>query len=217
MTTPISPKSARMLACMLALGAVPSVQAQEPEEEEAEEAPTPQTDASLAPPWKPRFGAVLDVGAPTGVGVSALVHPLRWLRVQLGATRNTLGFGVRGGTSIIPLELFISPTLDLEVGHVFKADYGKLLSQWKDAPTTSATNLREVGYSYGSASLGLQFSPSAYVTLFGGVGISAWSFQVGEAKDFIRDAESDPDITAKPVTINLTSPALRLGLLVSFE
>jgi hypothetical protein len=217
MTTPISPEFARMLACMLALGATPSVRAQEPEEAEEEETPAPQTDAALTPPWKSRFGAVLDVGAPTGVGVSGLVHPLRWLRVHLGATRNTLGFGVRGGTTVIPLELFVSPTLDLEVGHVFKADYNKLLSQWKGQPVTSATNLREVGYSYGSASLGLQFSPSAYVTLFGGVGISAWSFRVDEARDFIREAEGNPDITAKPVTLNLTSPALKLGLLVSFD
>jgi hypothetical protein len=217
MSTPIIPKSARLLACMLALGALPSARAQEPEEEEAQETPTPQTDASLAPPWKPRFGAVLDVGAPTGVGVSALVHPLRWLRVHLGATRNTLGFGVRGGATIIPLELFVSPLLELEVGRVFKADYGKLLSQWKDEPTTSATSLREVGYSHGSASLGLQYSPSPYVTLFGAVGISAWSLQVNEARDFIREAESDPDIIARPVTLNLTSPTLKLGLLVSFD
>jgi hypothetical protein len=159
----------------------------------------------------------LDVGAPDGVGASALVHPLRWLRVHLGATRNTLGFGVRGGSSFIPLELFVSPTLDLEVGHVFKADYDKLLSQWRGEPATSATRIREVAYSHGSASLGLQFSPSRYVTLFGNLGLSAWSFQVKEARDFIRDAESNPDITAKPVTLNLTSPAAKLGLLVYFN
>lgn len=217
MTTPIIPRYARLLACMLALGATPGARAQEQEETEAEETPTPQTDAAVAPPWKSRYGAVLDVGAPSGVGLSGLVHPLRWLRVHLGATRNTLGFGVRGGTSFIPLELFVSPTLDLEVGHVFNADYDRLLSQWKGQPVTTATNLRQVGYTYGSASLGLQFSPSEYVTLFGGVGISAWSFRVTEAKDFIEEAESNPDIIAKPVTLNLTSPAVKLGLLVSFD
>jgi hypothetical protein len=40
---------------------------------------------------------------------------------------------------------------------------------------------------------------------------------VDEARDFIREAEGNPDITTKPVTLNLTSPALKLGLLVSFE
>ncbi|HEX8822604.1 MAG TPA: autotransporter outer membrane beta-barrel domain-containing protein, partial [Archangium sp.] len=79
-----------MLACMLALGATPGARAQEQEEAESEEVSPSQTvapsdpNATLAPPWKPRLGMALDVGAPDGVGVSALVHPLRWLRVNLG-------------------------------------------------------------------------------------------------------------------------------------
>src|SRR5688572_24712418 len=114
MTTGIIQRYARMLACMLALGATPSARAQEQEEAELEETPSQPVapsdpDATLAPLWKPRLGMALDVGAPDGVGASALLHPLRWLRVHLGATRNTLGFGVRGGSSFIPLELLVSP------------------------------------------------------------------------------------------------------------
>jgi hypothetical protein len=217
-----SARCTRALACILALMVAPDVQAQEEEEEEDTDFPAStkapsNPDAPNIPPWKTRFGVKVDAGAPDGVGAAALVHPMRWIRAHAGATRNTLGFGVRGGVSLIPLELLVAPTLDVDIGHYFNADYGKLLTRLHGQPTPAATRIRGVGYTQASASIGLEFSPSRSVTLFGNVGISYWSMRVNDVDAFIRDAVDDPGITAKPLSLSLTSPAVKLGLIVYFN
>ncbi len=201
---------------MLVLGAVPSARAQTPEDPDFP-VTAPTSDAPVLPPWKTRFGALVDAGAPDGVGASALMRPWRWVRVHAGAAKNSLGFGVRGGLSFTPLELYVSPTLDFEGGRYFNADYDKLLSQLRGQPTTTATGIQDVGYNFVSTRVGLEFSPSRYVTLFGGVGLSWWFIRVGDVKSFIRDAEGDAEITAKPLDLRITSPALKLGLIVYFN
>ncbi len=216
-------KGAPALACVLALGMAPGAWAQElPEEEDAEEeavlAPGDAMDARPAPPWQTRLGMVVDVGAPDGIGAAVLVRPLRWLRLHVGGTINSLGQGVRGGASLIPLELLVSPSLNVDVGHFFNADHEQLLARLRgESPTSGSSPVQGGGYDYASASLGLEVSPWRYVTFFGQVGLSYWSFRVDDVETFIGDAEGDPDITAKPLSLRLTSPAVKLGLLVYFN
>lgn len=215
---------ARALTCLLMLAVTPSVRAQQDEdadipasEMEGTVATPAPTDPDAAPPWKTRFGMRLVAGAPEGIGAAALIHPRRWLRAHVGATRNNLGFGARGGMSLLPLELLIAPVLELEYGYYFNADYEELLTQLHGRPTTPTTAIREVGYHQVSGSLGLEFSPARYVTFFGGVGISYWFIEVGTAKDFIREAGEDPELTARPLNIGLSSPVAKLGLLIYFN
>ncbi len=201
---------------MLVLGGVSSARAQPPEDPDAptdtpEGVTVSNPDAPVLPPWKTRFGAMVDAGAPEGLGASALMRPWRWLRVHAGAAKNSLGFGVRGGLSFTPLELLISPTLDFEGSHYFNADYDKLLTQLRGQPTTTATGIHDVGYNSVSTRLGLEFSPSRYVTLFGGVGLSWWFIQVDDVKSFIRDAAEDPDITAEPLDSPNHQPGAEAG------
>ncbi|PTL84237.1 hypothetical protein [Vitiosangium sp. GDMCC 1.1324] len=226
MRTAVNPRGggARALTCLLVLAAAPLARAQGQEDTDTPAAESEGTvstpapaDPDAAPPWNTRFGARLVAGAPEGLGVAALIHPRPWLRAHVGATRNTLGFGVRGGLDLIPIQLFITPSLGLEYGHYFKADYNKLLTQLHGEPTTAATGIREVGYDQLSAHLGLELSPSRYVTLFGGVGISYWFIGGNDVKSFIRESENDPDITARPLTLGLSSPVAKLGLILYFN
>jgi hypothetical protein len=217
----------RVLACMLALGAAPGVRAQVPEEpdftEESEEplpspgAPAHDADAPPTPPWKNRWGVLLDGSAPEGVGASALMQPTRWGRVYAGPAMNSLGFGLHAGATFVPLQLLVSPTLDINVSHYFKADYDKLLTQLRGQPSTAATNIRDIGYNQVTARFGLEFSPFRQLTLFGGVGLSYWYLQVNGAESFIEEATENQDITSKPLAIHLFSPALKLGFIVFFN
>jgi hypothetical protein len=218
-------RCARALTCLLMLAVSPGVRAQQdPEDTDTPDSetedpvatPTP-TDPDAAPPWKTRFGMRLVAGAPEGIGASALLHPRRWLRAHVGATRNNLGLGARGGLSLLPLELLISPVLEVEYGYYFNANYEELLTQLHGQPTTPATGIRKVGYHQVSGSVGLEYSPTRYVTFFGGVGISYWFIEVGNAKDFIREATDEPELTARPLNLGLSSPVAKLGFLVYFN
>ncbi len=230
MTTTVDPRSggvwrARALAWLLMLTMAPGARAQQdPEDLDTPDAETEgtvvtpvTTDPDAAPPWQTRFGVRLAAGPPEGVGLAAVIHPRRWMRAHVGATRNTLGFGARGGVSLIPLELTISPLLELEYGYYFNADYEKLLTQLHGQPTTPATGIRRVGYHQVAGSVGLQYSPWRYVTLFGGVGISYWFIEVANTRAFISEAEEDPEITSRPLNLGLSSPVAKLGLLIYFN
>lgn len=216
---------ARALTCLLMLAVSPGARAQQdpedvdiPASEQEETVATPApTDPDAAPPWKTRFGMRLVAGAPEGLGIAAIIHPRRWARAHVGATRNNLGFGARGGLSLIPLDLLISPVLELEYGYYFNADYEKLLTQLHGQPTTPATGIRHVGYHQVSGSVGLEFSPARYVTFFGGVGISYWFIEVRNTRDFILEATDGLELTARPLNIGLSSPVAKLGLLIYFN
>ncbi len=215
MTQALTPNTSWALAlvCTLTLLA-PRAHAEPQAAEATSPPPTAPADAPQAPGWKLRFGVLADVGAPDGIGAAAVVRPLRWLRLDLGATTNTIGFGVRGGATLIPLDWFITPTLSVDAGHYFNADYNQLLSRLGVAE--SSTLIQDVGYDYASATLGLEMQPASFLSIFLQAGLAYWSIRVDSVEDFIQDAVNDPDITARPLSLRLTTPTLKLGLIVYF-
>lgn len=220
---PIARRAPGVLALLgaLALG-TPQARAQEPEETDPADAEPGvavpvQVDPDAAPPWRTRIGGRLVAGAPDGVGLSVLIHPRPWLRAHAGAARNGLGFGVRAGVDLIPLSLTVAPSLTLEYAHGFRADYDRLLDRLHGQDVSPATTIREVAYDQLGASVCLEYSPSRYVTLFGGVGISYWFIGVSDVRTFVGDAVDDPALTSSPLLLGLSSPVARVGLILSFD
>ncbi len=124
------------------------------------------------PVW-PRLGVLFDVGFPDGFNIALTLRPLYWLRIHAGGSHNLVGFGVRGGASIVPLRGWISPSLVVEGGHFFEAGVDGILSGLVDAVDGD-----EFSYSYGNIHLGLE------------MGTRQWSF-------FIHGGFSIIDINAK--------------------
>lgn len=186
-----------VLACALALGASTEARAED-------EAPA---DGAL-------WGLMVDVGAPDGIGASAVVKPFSGLRLHAGATTNTVSFGVRGGASLLPLSTFVAPSLNLDVGHYFGGDYNKLLERFGGSPDSGSTLIRDVAYNYASATLGLNVGPAHSWTLFLNLGLSYWAFSVNDMQEFLQ--ESDPDVTSTPLQVRFTSPSFKLGFIYYF-
>ncbi len=162
-----------------------------------------------------KFGVMVDVGAPDGIGASGVVKPLSWLRLHAGVTTNTISFGLRGGVSLLPLSTFVAPSLNAEAGHYFGGDYNKVLERFGGTAGNS-TLIRDVSYDYASASLGLNIGPADSWTILLNVGLSYWAFSVDDTQAFLQEQTGDPDITSSPLKVRFTSPSLKLGFIYYF-
>jgi hypothetical protein len=211
--SPLSGQGAA-LACVLALTTGMQAQAQDSSASappEVEAAPSPSEASN-----KLGLGVMLDVGAPDGVGVSAVIRPVRWLRLNAGLTTNTLSIGVRGGLSLVPLSTFVSPSINLDVGHYFDANYNDLVDRVGGIPLKTTAPIDDVGYNYGGASVGLEVGKPDRFVFSLRVGLAHGSMTIEDAEQLLKDVTGDPDITAKPLTLRFTTPAVKLGFLLYF-
>jgi hypothetical protein len=200
------------LTAVLVLGVGVEARAQDSTSSDPSSA-DPQAEA---PGDKFGLGVMLDVGAPDGVGVSAVVRPVRWLRINAGLTTNTLSLGVRGGISLVPLTAFITPSINLDLGHYFDANYNELVDRFGGIPLQTRAPINDVGFNYGGASLGLEFGKPERFSVSLRVGMSRGSLVIDDAQQLLQDVTGDPDITAKPLTFRFTTPAVKLGFLLYF-
>jgi hypothetical protein len=106
-----------------------------------------QASANLA-----HFGLQLEVGAPSGASAALVVRPWKLLRFHGGATWNYVGFGVKGGVTLLPYHGAFVPTLGIEGGLYPGADASRLVKG-----TIEKTLLADVSYAYLDASVGLEF------------------------------------------------------------
>lgn len=202
-----------MLACVLALGASASAQAQD---STPPPTPAPQVEAPADTGNSIKLGVMLDVGAPDGVGVSAVLRPAPWLRLNAGVTTNTLSLGVRGGISLVPLSTFVSPSINLDLGHYFDANYNELVNRFGGIPLKTSAPIDDVGYNYGGASLGLEMGKPERFSFSLRVGLAHGSLLIEDAERLLKDVTGNPDITAKPLAFRFTTPSVKLGFLLYF-
>jgi hypothetical protein len=201
------------LACVLALGTGAQALAQD-SSASADSAPLSAMEAPSDAANKFGLGAQLDVGAPDGVGISAVLRPARWLRVNAGLTTNTLSLGVRGGITLVPLSSFISPSISLDVGHYFNADYNEFIDRLGNLPLQTTVPIEDVDYNYGGASVGLEIGKPDRFSFYLRVGLARGSMTIDDAEGLLKEVTGDPDITARPLTLRFTAPSLKVGFLL---
>jgi len=184
------------------------------------DAPRAEAPPAAAPAVDPEaplhFGLMADVGLPDGAGLSAVYRPLSWLRVNAGLTYNLLGFGVRGGVSLIPFYFFITPSLNLEVGHYFESNATGILQQVLPQVDLSQGGdaLRRVTYDYGNAQVGLEIGSARRFIFFLRGGISYLQSNVTGFEQALQNASGDATLTAQPLKVRATFPSVKLGFLL---
>ncbi|MBZ4419317.1 hypothetical protein K8638_22835 [Myxococcus sp. RHST-1-4] len=186
-----------LLTCLLALAASVPAYAQDGAE-----------------PQLRRFGLLLDAGAPHGVGLSAVLRPLPWLRLQAGPTTNSLSFGLRGGVSILPFQTFIAPSLNAEAGHYFGSDYNEVVDWLGATPSRTSAAIKDVTYDYVSGSIGLEVGSASRFNFFLHLGLSYVALNVDDASALLQDATDDPDVTARNLAVRATVPSVKVGFLL---
>ncbi|WP_342376307.1 hypothetical protein NVS55_34220 [Myxococcus stipitatus] len=161
-----------------------------------------------------RFGLLVDAGAPHGIGLSAVLKPLPWLRLQAGPTTNTLSLGVRGGLSILPFQTFIAPSLNAEAGHYFGSDYNDVVDWLGSKPTPATAAIRDVSYNYVAGSVGLEVGAASRFNFFLHLGLSYVRLGVDDASALIEEATNESNITARNLRLTATIPSVKVGFLL---
>ncbi len=163
-----------------------------------------------------RFGLMLDAGAPHGIGVSAVLKPIHWLRLQAGPTTNTLSFGLRGGLSILPMQTFLAPSFNVEAGHYFGSDYNEVVDWLGATPSSRSAAIRDVTYNYVTGTVGLEVGAASRFNFFLHVGLSYVRAGVDDASALLQDVTEDPDVTARNLSVRATMPSVKLGFILYF-
>jgi hypothetical protein len=103
--------------------------------------------AALAPARHPILGVAVDAAFPDGLGVSLLVMPLDFLRLEAGGLSNGVGLGVRGGATLVafPRSPF-RPTLGVEAGYTWGGTGMWAMEYITDATLRAALSNLTVGF-----------------------------------------------------------------------
>jgi hypothetical protein len=105
-------------------------------------------------------GLGFDGGAPGGGGLTLLVRPLWWLRMNGGLAWNYAGFGYRGGFTLAPAQWAVTPTLNIDAGQYLSGDANKIVTVTDTnavAATAERSLLSKAKYTFATAQIGLEF------------------------------------------------------------
>jgi len=167
------------------------------------------------------FGIILDVGIPDGGALGILYRPASFLRISGAATYNAVGFGARGGITLVPFHFAITPTVTVEGGHYFAADATPLVRQAFNDPTITSPALQAVAYDYVNAHLGLEIGSPQHFMFFlrgGGSYIQSTIKNSGQVLQQLGGTGGTPDPTLEvgDLKITLTVPSVKLGIIAFF-
>jgi hypothetical protein len=163
-------------------------------------------------PW---LGAQLDLGVPAGVGLSAVLRPLPWLRLQGGPAYNTIAWGGRGGISLGWFPSTFTPTLTLEGGAFAEGDATSIASNFAKLGVLGSGVAKQFNYGFGSALVGVEVgSPNFTFFARGGasyVGATLHGFQTA-----LQASTGSASIVAQDPTLTAVLPSFEAGVMVFF-
>ncbi len=200
------------LALLLA-AAVPAAALAVPEGPAGAPAPDPRARPENGSPS--RYGLMFDGGVPGGFGVSALVRPLDFLRIGLGGTYMG-GAGVRASVDLVPFQWKVSPALSLEAGRVFDYDATWIGNNVLHLQPQYASAMRDIGYDYVTAQVGLEFGLAGR---FVGFVRAGYGYITSSTSGFVQAVQaSDPSHvwSGSDARVHVTMPVAKLGLMVFF-
>ncbi len=162
------------------------------------------------------FGLLIDGGLPDGLGASLVFRPLLYTRLDAGVTYNLVGYGVRGGITLVPFRWAIVPTLRLEAGHYFEGDASRLTDSFGETSEAVKMVLRRMYYNYASAQIGLEIGSQNRFVFFLRGGISYISTSLRDFQSAVRTETDDSSVEIDDPIIRGTIPSANVGFMVFF-
>lgn len=164
----------------------------------------------------PFFGMSVDAGIPSGLGASAVLRPLPWLRIHGGGATNGAGFGLRGGVGFAPFQWFVTPVLHLQGGYFFEGDARGIASKFIVLPDYGDEALKRLNYTYFNAHLGLEIGSQSGFAFFVRGGPSWISSTVHGLETSLNRNADGIRFTAEDPEISGVIPSAELGFTLYF-
>ncbi len=185
-------------------------------------APSPPPTASAgARPLPGRshhiLGLAMDGGLPDGASATVLYRPWKFLRFGGGLLYNYIGYGVRGGVSMLPY-FPIAPSLTLEAGHYFEANANARIAQYGSVPEELKPLLERVSYTFANAQLGLELGHPDWFVFYVRAGLSRVWFTAHGADRVASSQGSSGNtrVTVEDPNIRLGIPNVKAGFMLFF-
>ena len=109
------------------------------------------------------LGIGIDGGAPGGGGLTLLIRPFWWLRLNGGLAYNVAGFGYRAGITLAPGHWAVTPTLNLDAGQYLSGDFNRFVTV---SDPNARTLLSKTTYRFATAQIGLEFGSQRRFTFY---------------------------------------------------
>ena len=158
------------------------------------------------------IGLGIDGGAPGGGGLTLLVRPLWWLRLNGGLAYNVVGFGFRGGITLAPADWAVTPTLNLDAGRYLSGDMNKFVTV--SDPSERAL-LSRTTYTFATAQLGLEFGSQRRFSFYlrGGITYVYSRLSGADITAIAASHNGDPNntFTVGDAKISAIAPCASLG------
>ncbi len=164
-------------------------------------------------------GLMVDAGLPDGVSGSLVWRMTPRIRVHGGVGFNGFAPGMRAGFSLAAFPFFVTPTATVEAGRFFEGNANTLAQMVSGDPAFDEPVLREVGYDFANAHIGLELGYSG-MTFYVHGGMSALQMRVRNLDDTLaaNNEESDGprvELRSDPV-LRVIGPSARAGFVYYF-
>ncbi len=162
----------------------------------------------------PRFGVSAAAGVPDGLVLSGVYRPLDFLRLSAGGSWNYFGYGLQGGVGLAPFHWPIDPTFNLELGHYFDSDMTWVADQSAGVPTELRPLLKDVGYNYVNAQVGIELGSARRFVIFARAGLSYfWTTIHGVSEVTNTGTGQTATVRIADPEFRATLPSVKLGIL----
>lgn len=164
-------------------------------------------------------GVMVDAGLPDGVSGSLVWRMTPRLRIHGGVGYNGFAPGVRAGFSLAAFPFFITPTATVEAGRFFEGNANTLAQMVSGDPEYDEPALREVGYDFANAHVGLELGYSG-MTFYVHGGMSALQMRVRNLDATLsanfEDSEGPKVELRSDPSVRVIGPSARAGFVYYF-
>ncbi|MCP4446634.1 MAG: hypothetical protein GY811_15005 [Myxococcales bacterium] len=164
-------------------------------------------------------GLMVDAGLPDGVSGSLVWRATPRIRAHGGMGYNGFAPGVRAGVSLAAFPYFITPTATVEAGRFFQGNANTLAQMVSGDSSFDEPVLREFGYDFANAHLGIELGYSG-MTFYVHGGMSALQMRVRNLDETLAASFEDSEgpkleVRSDPV-VRVIAPSARAGFVYYF-